>query len=81
MLGMTVVAEGIENAAQRDRLRAMGCDLGQGYLFSRPVAPNRIRSLVAAIGSGRSRRTGSQRSGRIRTQLPKSVPEAPAFGA
>ena len=36
-LGMTVVAECIEEEAQLEILRAMGCDFGQGYLFSRPL--------------------------------------------
>ncbi len=36
-LGIGVVAEGIETDAQRRRLIELGCDLGQGYLFSRPV--------------------------------------------
>jgi EAL domain-containing protein (putative c-di-GMP-specific phosphodiesterase class I) len=36
-LGMTVVAECIEDEAQLEILRAMGCDFGQGYLFSRPL--------------------------------------------
>jgi predicted signal transduction protein with EAL and GGDEF domain len=37
-LGLQTVAEGIETEAQRDALRALGCDLGQGYLFGRPQA-------------------------------------------
>jgi diguanylate cyclase len=37
-LGMTVVAEGVETAEVRDRLVAMGCELGQGFLFS-PALP------------------------------------------
>ena len=36
-LGIGVVAEGIETDIQRRRLIELGCDLGQGYLFSRPV--------------------------------------------
>jgi diguanylate cyclase (GGDEF)-like protein len=36
-LGLTTVAEGIEGTAQMDALRSMGCNLGQGYAFSRPV--------------------------------------------
>jgi EAL domain-containing protein (putative c-di-GMP-specific phosphodiesterase class I) len=32
-LGLSTVAEGIEDEAQRDALRAMGCSHGQGYLF------------------------------------------------
>jgi EAL domain-containing protein (putative c-di-GMP-specific phosphodiesterase class I) len=38
-LNLTVVAEGIETAEHRDTLVRMGCPLGQGYLFSRPVSP------------------------------------------
>jgi EAL domain-containing protein (putative c-di-GMP-specific phosphodiesterase class I) len=36
-LGAGVVAEGVETAAQRDALLAMGCSGMQGYLFSRPL--------------------------------------------
>jgi diguanylate cyclase (GGDEF)-like protein len=41
-LQMTVTAEGIETADQAARLAALGCDLGQGWLFGRPVAPGAI---------------------------------------
>lgn len=37
-LGLECVAEGIETEAQRAALRALGCRLGQGYLWSRPLA-------------------------------------------
>lgn len=36
-LGLQVIAEGIEYAAQRDLLAGMGCRFGQGYLFARPM--------------------------------------------
>jgi len=36
-LGLTVVAEGIENIDQLEYLRSLGCEYGQGYLFSRPM--------------------------------------------
>lgn len=37
-LGCDVVAEGIENEAQQAQLLAMGCEIGQGYLYSRPLS-------------------------------------------
>lgn len=48
-LGMTVVAEGIETQAQLEQLLAYGCDFGQGYLFSPPLAPEQ---LMARLGDG-----------------------------
>ncbi|HWU84496.1 MAG TPA: EAL domain-containing protein, partial [Rhodocyclaceae bacterium] len=38
LLGMQVVAEGVETPAQRDFLFNVGCDYGQGYLFSPPLS-------------------------------------------
>ncbi|MEO9133233.1 MAG: EAL domain-containing protein, partial [Sphingomonas sp.] len=45
-LGMMTVAEGIETLAQRNYLRRKGCDLGQGYLFSRAVAASSVPVLT-----------------------------------
>jgi diguanylate cyclase (GGDEF)-like protein/PAS domain S-box-containing protein len=45
-LGMAAVAECIESAAQADLLRAMGCDFGQGYHYSRPLAPEALERLL-----------------------------------
>jgi EAL domain-containing protein (putative c-di-GMP-specific phosphodiesterase class I) len=42
-----VVAEGIETARQRDALRALGCDLGQGYYFGRPAGAEVIEPLLS----------------------------------
>jgi EAL domain-containing protein (putative c-di-GMP-specific phosphodiesterase class I) len=36
-LGLTVIAEGVETAEQRDALAGMECDAFQGYFYSRPV--------------------------------------------
>ncbi|MBN0045789.1 EAL domain-containing protein [Streptomyces actuosus] len=47
-LGLTVTAECVETAAQADRLRGIGCDTGQGWLYSRPVPPERISELLGA---------------------------------
>jgi diguanylate cyclase (GGDEF)-like protein len=40
--GMVVIAEGIEDADQHRELDRLGCDLGQGYLFCRPLAVDRL---------------------------------------
>ena len=48
-LNLRVIAEGVETAQQRDFLRANDCDEMQGYLFSRPVPPERIAELLAAV--------------------------------
>jgi predicted signal transduction protein with EAL and GGDEF domain len=42
-LDLEIVAEGIETEAQRQVLRDLGCHLGQGFLFSRPVEPAEMR--------------------------------------
>ena len=41
-LSMSIVAEGIETAEQRDYLAALGCQVGQGYLFGRPSTPKSL---------------------------------------
>ncbi|WP_079049923.1 putative bifunctional diguanylate cyclase/phosphodiesterase [Streptomyces torulosus] len=47
-LGLTVTAEGVETDAQASRLRRLGCDTGQGWLYSRAVSPERIGELLGA---------------------------------
>ena len=47
-LGIGVVAEGIETERQAERLLELGCDLGQGYLFSRPVTAAKTARLLRA---------------------------------
>jgi diguanylate cyclase (GGDEF)-like protein/PAS domain S-box-containing protein len=46
-LGLQVVAEGIEDAAERDLLIGMGCTLGQGYLFARPMPAEQAARWLA----------------------------------
>ena len=45
-MGLTVVAEGVENPAQLDFLRAQGCEMWQGYLCCPPVATADVRSVL-----------------------------------
>jgi diguanylate cyclase len=49
-LGMRVVAEGIETAGQRQFLHKLKVDLGQGYLFGRPMPPGDLRKLLRHVG-------------------------------
>jgi EAL domain-containing protein (putative c-di-GMP-specific phosphodiesterase class I) len=45
-LSMEVVAEGVETPAQLEQLRALGCGLGQGYHFSRPLPAAEMELLL-----------------------------------
>jgi len=45
-LNKKVVAEGIEKAAQVDRLKALGCKFGQGYFFSQPLEVTQADELI-----------------------------------
>jgi predicted signal transduction protein with EAL and GGDEF domain len=47
-LNMEVVAEGVETDRHLRKLRALGCEAGQGYYFSRPVGVDAIRALLAS---------------------------------
>jgi diguanylate cyclase len=52
---MTIVAEGVETEAQAALLQSLGCHELQGYLYSKPVAPDqfvRLRGLACGIHAG-----------------------------
>jgi EAL domain-containing protein (putative c-di-GMP-specific phosphodiesterase class I) len=46
MLGLHVTAEGIEGPTQLASLRAMGCELGQGFLFAKPMNADAVRKTM-----------------------------------
>ena len=66
-LRLEVVAEGIEGAAQRDELWSMGCNLGQGYLYSRPVPAADMAVLLSdSAPLGPAGNTGQRDVSRLR---------------
>jgi diguanylate cyclase (GGDEF)-like protein len=48
-LGMRTVAEGVEDWNQFCALKAMNCDIVQGFLFARPLSPDKFRELASRI--------------------------------
>jgi predicted signal transduction protein with EAL and GGDEF domain len=48
---MVAVAEGVEEHDVADRLRALGCDLAQGYLYARPVPADELPAILASYGT------------------------------
>jgi diguanylate cyclase (GGDEF)-like protein len=49
VLGMTTVAEGVENAATAGLLREYGCDVAQGFLYSRPVPASGLLEILPGV--------------------------------
>lgn len=78
---LSVVAEGVENEAQADRLRAVGCDCVQGYYFAKPMPAieyeellkrNSLRTEASAQGTPESDRQSDKPS---KTQRSRFDPE------
>ncbi len=51
-LAIETIAEGIENQEQLSHLRAEHCDVGQGFLFAKPLAAGECRQFLEAWGAG-----------------------------
>ncbi|MDJ0590231.1 MAG: EAL domain-containing protein [Pleurocapsa sp. MO_226.B13] len=46
-LGMDAISEGVETAQQLKQLKDLGCELGQGFLFAKPLTPQDVEALLA----------------------------------
>jgi EAL domain-containing protein (putative c-di-GMP-specific phosphodiesterase class I) len=55
-MGLTVVAEGVENPAQLEFLRQQGCEMWQGYLCCPPVNSAEVRAILGRRSGGAARR-------------------------
>ena len=53
-LGSKAVAEGVETVLEMKALQRMGCDLGQGYIFARPMPRDHFLNLLRERGKGRT---------------------------
>jgi diguanylate cyclase (GGDEF)-like protein/excisionase family DNA binding protein len=84
-LGITVVAEGIETEEQARRLRELGCDMGQGYVWAHPAEALKVGQFVARRLAGRDdnldRHAGAGRVGAGRNGAGRSGAGAGRAGA
>jgi diguanylate cyclase (GGDEF)-like protein/PAS domain S-box-containing protein len=60
-LGMDVIAEGVETENQRDQLISLGCEKGQGYLFSRAMDPTAVTESLGSVVSAAAGDSGETR--------------------
>ena len=56
-MNLTVIAEGVENPAQLEFLKAQGCEMWQGYLCCPPVPSSEVRSVLGRRSGGLTRRS------------------------
>ncbi|MFE5297162.1 aminotransferase class I/II-fold pyridoxal phosphate-dependent enzyme [Streptomyces sp. NPDC056632] len=78
VLGLQVVAEGIENEDQRALLADMGCRFGQGYLFARPLTAHQAETFLHRPAGGQARTARTVRTARAaRAGAPATEPRAP----
>jgi diguanylate cyclase (GGDEF)-like protein len=58
-MGLTVIAEGVENPAQLEFLRQQGCEMWQGYLFCPPVQTSEVRGVLGRRSGGSLKRVAT----------------------
>jgi diguanylate cyclase (GGDEF)-like protein len=83
-LGVKVVAEGVESEAVRSELRALGCDIGQGYFLGRPMPPGAFADWMRDRGhiqrgiTGQAAEATAEASARVPRWLHRVVDPAGA---
>ena len=84
-LGMQTVAEGIEREEQANTLRRLHCQIGQGYMFARPLDPAGIEALLSSVQADQGPTPARQRSRKFSNPgtptAPGSSPRDKATGA
>jgi len=75
-LGLSVVAEGVETARQRDLLLGLHCDELQGYLFARPMSARLLTHWAMGENDGHEHNQGDFRSSLFMDTLPGEEPES-----
>ena len=58
-LGLGTIAEGVENEQQAEMLHLLGCEMGQGWLFGKPVSAEMLSSATSARAPAKSRLASS----------------------
>lgn len=65
-LQIRVIAEGIETEIQLEQLREMGCDMGQGFLFSKPIPLAEAANFIKSSNQKAAARRESIKRGNLR---------------
>ncbi|MBE7068928.1 MAG: GGDEF and EAL domain-containing protein [Ruminococcaceae bacterium] len=52
ILGLKVISEGVESQEQLDELKAIGCDYIQGYIWGKPMSPEKVSKLMESVDAG-----------------------------
>ena len=73
-LGLTTVAEGIETREQADMLLWLGCELGQGWFFGKPVAAGGLSDLISASNQSLAPTASADIQGRVSVTSLDSLP-------
>lgn len=61
-LGFKIIAEGVETRQQHDLLKLMGCGMGQGYFYSKPVPASKVPGVISHFSNGTNGYTAALRA-------------------